>query len=91
MADEQTIQELCNVIVRDFQPERIILFGSYAYGNPTPDSDGDLLVVLPFKGKNFSESPEILKRSYMNDPKHYQFNIGVKVSNLRKYRCTLSF
>ncbi len=27
-------------------PERIILFGSYAYGRPTPDSDVDLLVIL---------------------------------------------
>jgi len=39
MVDEQTIQDLCNRIVQDFQPERIIRFGSYAYGNPTPDSD----------------------------------------------------
>jgi predicted nucleotidyltransferase len=28
------------------QPEKIILFGSYAYGKPTPDSDVDLLVIL---------------------------------------------
>lgn len=33
--DEQTIQGLCTRIVQDFQPEQIILFGSYAYGNPT--------------------------------------------------------
>ncbi len=44
MVDAQTIQELCDHIVRDFQPERIILFGSYASGNPTQDSDADLLV-----------------------------------------------
>ena len=53
MVNEQTIQDLCNRIVQDFQPDRIILFGSYAYGNPTPDSDVDILVVLPFEGKNF--------------------------------------
>lgn len=28
------------------QPEKIILFGSYAYGQPTPDSDVDLLVIM---------------------------------------------
>jgi len=33
-------------IVAVLQPERIILFGSYAYGAPTPDSDVDLLVIL---------------------------------------------
>ena len=48
MVDRQTIQELCDRIVRDFQPERLILFGSYASGNPTPESEVDLLVVLDF-------------------------------------------
>lgn len=33
-------------IARELRPEKIILFGSYAYGNPTPDSDVDLLVVM---------------------------------------------
>jgi predicted nucleotidyltransferase len=33
-------------IAETLHPEKIILFGSYAYGNPTPDSDVDLLVVL---------------------------------------------
>jgi predicted nucleotidyltransferase len=34
-------------IVRDFQPVRILLFGSHARGEAGPDSDVDLLVVLP--------------------------------------------
>ena len=63
MIDEQTIQDLCNRIVQEFQPERIILFGSYADGNPTPDSDVDILVVLPFEGKNLYKSLEILNRA----------------------------
>jgi len=33
-------------IVEVLHPEKIILFGSYAYGKPTPDSDVDLLVIL---------------------------------------------
>ena len=33
-------------IVEALQPEKIILFGSYAYGMPTPDSDVDLLVIM---------------------------------------------
>lgn len=32
-------------LVADYQPQRVILFGSYAYGNPRPDSDIDLLIV----------------------------------------------
>jgi predicted nucleotidyltransferase len=33
-------------VAKRFRPEKIILFGSYAYGKPTQDSDVDLLVVM---------------------------------------------
>jgi len=33
-------------IAQALQPQKIILFGSYAYGTPTPDSDVDLLVIM---------------------------------------------
>lgn len=56
------IRELTERIVREFSPERIVLFGSYASGNPRPDSDVDLLVILPFEGKSFRKSLEILNR-----------------------------
>ena len=62
MIDENKIAGLGEKIARKFQPERIILFGSYAYGKPRPDSDLDLLVVLPFEGKGFRKSLEILNR-----------------------------
>src|SRR5262245_54605837 len=44
------IRQLCTRIVREFKPEKIILFGSHAYGRPTPESDLDLMVVMPFEG-----------------------------------------
>lgn len=44
---EAKIQEMVRRIVEGFHPERIILFGSRARGNADPDSDVDLLVVLP--------------------------------------------
>jgi uncharacterized protein len=43
------IQAFSQQIVEKFQPERIILFGSYAYGQTTEDSDVDLLIILPFE------------------------------------------
>jgi predicted nucleotidyltransferase len=62
MIDEKKIADLGEKIAREFQPERIVLFGSYAYGKPQPDSDVDLLVVLAFDGKGFRKSLEILNR-----------------------------
>lgn len=47
---DDTIQRMARRIVRRFRPERIILFGSRARGDATPDSDVDLLVVMPVKG-----------------------------------------
>jgi predicted nucleotidyltransferase len=62
MVDERCIADLSERIVREFQPDKIILFGSYAYGQPRADSDVDLLVVLPFEGRGFRKSLEILDR-----------------------------
>jgi len=62
MVERERILELTSRIAREFQPDRIILFGSYAYGEPAPDSDVDLLVVLPFEGRSFAKSLEILNR-----------------------------
>ena len=43
----RTIRKFVAEIVRQFHPEKVILFGSYAYGKPTYDSDVDLLVIMP--------------------------------------------
>jgi len=40
------IDDIVEKIVGSFSPEKIILFGSYASGNVTPDSDLDLLVIM---------------------------------------------
>jgi len=42
----QTIDTIVREIARNFSPLQIILFGSYASGQATPDSDLDLLVIM---------------------------------------------
>jgi predicted nucleotidyltransferase len=42
----QVIDAVVQQVVQQFQPEQVILFGSYAYGRPQPHSDVDLLVVM---------------------------------------------
>lgn len=51
MVTRQQIHQLARRIAQEFRPERIILFGSYAYGKPTEDSDVDLLVVMPVRNE----------------------------------------
>lgn len=45
MITEAQIQAIVQRIVEGYAPDRIILFGSYAYGTPTEDSDLDLLII----------------------------------------------
>ena len=54
MKNEQDIENIRDSILK-FVPARCIyLFGSYAYGNPTEDSDIDIFVVTPDGTKDFS-------------------------------------
>jgi predicted nucleotidyltransferase len=45
MISHDQIEAAVAILVREAQPERVILFGSYARGEATPESDLDLLVV----------------------------------------------
>lgn len=46
--------------LKTINPERIILFGSYAYGQPNPESDIDLLVIVK-SDKNFHERIQAIR------------------------------
>lgn len=41
------LEEAVGRLVAEFRPEAIYLFGSHAWGEPTPDSDVDLFVIVP--------------------------------------------
>jgi predicted nucleotidyltransferase len=44
-ATRAELDKIVKQVVADYQPEKIILFGSYAYGKPSADSDLDLLII----------------------------------------------
>ena len=53
MVKRTEIDTLCRQISVRFRPDRVILFGSYAYGQPTSDSDVDVLVVVRHRGPSY--------------------------------------
>ena len=59
MIKARDIEAVVDQIVREFHPERVILFGSYAYGMPNEESDVDLLVIRRHRGSNFDASRRI--------------------------------
>ena len=42
----RAIRRFARQVAERFQPDKIILFGSYAYGTPHADSDVDVLVIM---------------------------------------------
>jgi len=66
---ERIIREVVEKLKREYQPLRVVLYGSYAYGVPDRDSDIDLLVV-----KETNERPidrRVRVSRIISDPKRY--------------------
>ncbi len=62
------IQNFVTQIAENFSPERIVLFGSYARGTASEDSDVDLLVVMPHNRRNVEQSLDITRKIDRNFP-----------------------
>jgi len=48
----RVIRSYARAVAEEFHPDKIILFGSYAYGTPHEESDVDLLVVMPARNQH---------------------------------------
>lgn len=46
MITNKQIQEVTDIIVEEIQPEKVLLFGSYAAGIPNKDSDMDIIIIV---------------------------------------------
>lgn len=75
----QKLKEITKKIVREFQPEKIILFGSYAWGKPGPDSDVDLFIIKKTKKNKHQRIDEVFDLIYnQKDFGKGLFNIPVE-------------
>ena len=55
-------------IGEEFRPQKVILFGSHAYGTASQDSDVDLLVVMDHEGTAWTQALEIVRRMHSRLP-----------------------
>ena len=74
------IKKFGRQIGKQFGVERVILFGSYAQGEATVDSDVDLLVIGPFKGRSVDKSVAIRMKL------RPQFPVDILVKTSEKVR-----
>ena len=75
------IRSIAKRIAEKFDVEKIILFGSYAYGKPATTSDIDLCVVMETKDRPFAKSLEILQAL-----SPLQFGIDIVVRNEKDFK-----
>jgi len=85
MISRRDIKRVGAQIAREFRPQRIIWFGSYAHGKPTSDSDVDLLVILPLNGRPTEKAVEISSRL------EYRFPIDLLVRSPEEVRRRLAW
>ncbi|MBM3474693.1 MAG: nucleotidyltransferase domain-containing protein [Armatimonadetes bacterium] len=82
----EDIERVAREIAEKFGPERIILFGSYAYGNPTDDSDVDMLVVMETQERPI----EAAVRIRLGIEAHFPMDLLVRTPQELAYRIPLN-
>lgn len=80
---EERLQEVVRRIVQEFDPQRVVLFGSYAYGEPGPDSDVDLLVVMESDERPAARATRV---SRVLRPRPFPMDILVRTPDELRYR-----
>jgi len=68
MTSMRSIRYFSKRIAKEYNPRQIILFGSYAYGKPGPDSDVDLLVILSGKAESTDKAVEMRLKLHPDFP-----------------------
>jgi predicted nucleotidyltransferase len=77
------IQRIVRQIVRNFHPRQIILFGSYADGIPTEDSDVDLLVVMD------TDQPPLYAAAQISATVDHPFPLDILVFTPSEFQASL--
>jgi len=80
---EEVLSRITAKIVGNFQPEKVILFGSHAWGNPRTYSDVDILVVMDVEGSLIRKEAEISKTAR---PKYVPMDIIVRTPEQIQHR-----
>lgn len=83
-SEDKNLEEIVRRIVKTFNPERIVLFGSKVRGEADENSDVDLLVVLSFQGSKFDMTMKL--REATADISVAKDIVPVTPEEFRKYK-----
>jgi len=79
--DKDTVIKKITTIIKQHGVQRIILFGSYAYGNPTEDSDIDLLVIKDIPEKEIRDFRIKLKKDLWKNLDNISGTFDILIDN----------
>jgi predicted nucleotidyltransferase len=80
---EESLEEIKLRLIKEFNPQQIILFGSHAYGHPTADSDVDLLIVMESHERPVTRAARVSK---LLRPRPFPIDILVRTPDEIRYR-----
>ncbi|MBN1472924.1 MAG: nucleotidyltransferase domain-containing protein [Syntrophaceae bacterium] len=93
MTTIEQIKKVAQQIGEEFHPQRVILFGSYAKGQPTKDSDVDFLIITPVEKRPVDKSVEIhlkIRPPFLYHHGHFPDNPGFARCIKRKWNARSS-
>jgi predicted nucleotidyltransferase len=80
---EERLEDIKRRLVKEFDPQQIILFGSHAYGQPSADSDVDLLIVMDSHERPVARAARV---SRLLRPRPFPIDILVRTPEEIRYR-----
>ena len=80
---ESQLDIITRRIVETFNPQKIILFGSHAYGQPTPDSDVDILIIMESRERPTERAEKV---SRLLRPRPFPLDILVRTPDEIRHR-----
>ena len=85
---DRTIEKIVEKLRENYHPQKIILFGSYAYGSPKADSDIDLFVIKESTKRRFARAVEC-RKILSDENRTYPMDILVYTPQEVKHRLEL--
>ena len=85
------LKDMTSRLVKEFSPEKIILFGSHAWGNPNQDSDLDMMVVVSDSDERPSKRAQRAYRCLrgINVPKDILVKTSKEINKFIKVKASL--
>lgn len=86
MITSKQIKEVTDIIVEEIQPEKILLFGSYAYGIPDKHSDIDIIIVVNKTLEKKKRIEDVVRLNMKTALPNLMFPKDFKMYSLEEYR-----